>query len=209
MLQLQQFANQPIPHFLLVNLLEGYKNPNDKIYDLTKAGYLESIKKGLYILGPKLSNTTPEPFLVANQIYGPSYISMESALAFYGMIPERVYGISSVTTKPSKEFKNSMGTFSFTHLPIPYYSFGIVSFEIAPQQNILIASREKALTDKIITSRGLNLRSIISTREYLVGNLRIEVSDLEELDLEIIEGWIPYCPKRNNIKLLIKTLKNL
>lgn len=208
-LELQQFANHPIPHFLLVNLLEGYKSPNDKIHDLTKSGFLVPIKKGLYILGPKFSAVTPEPFLIANQIYGPSYISMDSALAHYGMIPEKVFEISSVTTKPSRTFKNSMGVFSFMSLPVPYYSLGIESVEVAHQQNILIASREKALTDKIITSRGLILRSVKNVREYLIENLRIDYSELKELDIKLINSWIPYCPKKTTIKLLIKTLKIL
>ena len=209
LIKLQQYANQPIPHFLLVNLLGDYKSPNDKIYELTKAGYLEPIKKGLYILGSRLSATTPEPFLVANQVYGPSYVSMESAMSFYGMIPEQVFGVSSATIKPSKTFQNPMGTFSYTSVPMAYYSLGILSTEISPNQMVLIASREKALLDKIIISRGLQLRSIKNVLEYLIENLRMDVSDLKELDVKTISDWIPSCPKKETVKLLVKTLENL
>jgi len=209
LLKLQQYANQPIPHFLLVNILHDFQRPNDKIHELTKAGFLEPVKKGLYILGSKLSNTTPEPFLVANQIYGPSYVSIDSALSFYGMIPEKVYGISSVTTKPSKNFENSMGAFSYTRLSPAYYPLGIVHLEISSQQNVLIASREKALLDKIITSKGLQLRSKKNVQEYLIENLRIDISILKDLKVKIIEGWIPYCPKEETVKILAKSLKEI
>lgn len=209
LLKLQQYANQPIPHFLLVNLLGEYVRPNEKIHDLIRAGFLEPLKKGLYMLGPKLSNTTPEPFLIANQMFGPSYVSMDSALSFYGMIPEQVYGISSMTTKSSKSFQNSLGKFSYSSIPSIYYPLGIEHLEIAPRQNVLIASREKALLDKIITSRGIQLRSAKRVREYLIENLRIDESDLKALDVDKISDWIPCCPKKEIVKLLIKTIENL
>lgn len=209
LLKLQQYANQPIPHFLLVNLLGDYKSPNDKIHELTKSGYLEPIKKGLYILGEKLSSSTPEPFLLANQIYGPSYVSMESALSFYGMIPEQVFGVSSMTTKPSKIFKNVIGTFTFLNLSEAYYSLGLKSVELAPSQRVLIASKEKALLDKIITSKGIQLRSVKNFKDYLLENLRIDDSILRELDFKIMEEWIPFSPKKETVKLLLKTLENL
>lgn len=209
LLKLQQYANQPIPHFLLVNLLGDYKSPNDKIHELTKSGYLESIKKGLYILGEKLSSSTPEPFLIANQIYGPSYVSMESAMSFYGMIPEQVFGVSSMTTKPSKIFKNVIGTFTFLNLSEAYYSLGLRSVELAPSQRVLIASKEKALLDKIITSKGIQLRSVKNFKDYLLENLRIDDSILRELDFKIMEEWIPFSPKKETVKLLLKTLENL
>lgn len=209
LLKLQQYANQPIPHFLLVNLLGDYKSPNDKIYELTKSGYLDPIKKGLYILGEKLSSSTPEPFLLANQIYGPSYVSMESAMSFYGMIPEKVFGVSSMTTKSSKIFKNSIGSFTFKNLPESYYSLGIRSVEIAPSQRVLIASKEKALLDKIISFKGIQLRSIKSFKKYLLENLRIDDSILRDLDCKIMAEWIHVSPKKETIKILVKTLENL
>ena len=74
---------------------------------------------------------------------------------------------------------------------------------------VLIASREKALLDKIIISRGLQLRSIKNVLEYLIENLRMDVSDLKELDVKTISDWIPSCPKKETVKLLVKTLENL
>src|SRR6185437_10157020 len=139
---IQEYAALPISHHLIKWLLKGYQQPNDKIHNLLKKGILEHVKKGLYIAGPEISKIKPDPFLIANHILGPSYISLESALSYYGLITERVYAITSVTTKAAREYTTPLGTFTYTKLPLPYYSYGIRSMEIAPQQRIMIASPE-------------------------------------------------------------------
>jgi len=85
---------------------------------------------------------------------------MESALSHWGLIPERVYEISSVTTQNSKIYKTSVGRFSYIHVPLPYYSFGIQQVELTKKQRVMMATPEKALCDKIITTPGILLRSI-------------------------------------------------
>src|SRR5688572_9123494 len=97
---LKAFSGQLITHQLLRSLLKDYKRPNDKIHELQKSGILQPLKKGLYIAGPSLNtNRLPEPLLIANHILGPSYVSADTALSYYGLIPERVYEITSMTTK--------------------------------------------------------------------------------------------------------------
>lgn len=96
-----------------------------------KKGIISPIKRGLYIPGPKLNVAGPEPFLLANHILGPSYISRESALSFYGLIPERVFGVTSVTIKAARNYQTSLGVFSYTRVFLPYYSFGIRQVKLA------------------------------------------------------------------------------
>src|SRR5271155_3068882 len=108
----------------MMDMLKEYQRPNDKISELVKKGTLTALKNGLYIPGPKIKIAQPEPFLVANHLRGPSYVSLESALSFWGLIPERVYEISSVTTKTTKIYKTPIGRFSFFHASLPYYAFG-------------------------------------------------------------------------------------
>src|SRR5580698_2372765 len=96
---IQQYATYPIPHHVMSWLLRKYRQPNDKIHYLIRQGLLEQVRRGLYIAGPAITPFRPEPFLMANHILGPSYVSLESALAYHGLIPEKVYEISSVTTK--------------------------------------------------------------------------------------------------------------
>jgi len=140
---------------------------------------------------------------------GPSYISLESALSFWGMIPERVFEISSVTLKSSKNHKTAVGRFSFQHLNSPYYSFGIERIEIEHKQFVLIASKEKALCDKIILTPGILLRSVSQTQDFLLEDLRIDEDALKALKCEMIETWIDDAPKKNSLKMLLKTLEAL
>lgn len=111
---------QPLPHQLLMSWLKGYKGPNDKILGLKAQGILEPLKRGLYIAGPSVTDKKPDVMLVANHLLGPSYVSVETALSYYGLIPERVYETSSMTTKASRSFNTAMGLFTYTRLPLPY-----------------------------------------------------------------------------------------
>jgi hypothetical protein len=152
---------------------------------------------------------TPEPFLIANHLRGPSYVSLESALSYWNMIPERVYEISSVTLKTSKIYNTPAGRFSYQQLEAPYYSFGINHREYSSKQTVLIASPEKALCDKIILTPKINLRSIKQTKEFLLEDLRIDRDDLCRLNLDIMEFWIEDAPKKSSLAMLIKTLNEI
>ena len=101
---IRSYASQPLTHQVVVSLLKGYKRPNDKVHALLNEGVLESVKKGLYIAGPAIKTAKPEPFLLANHILGPSYVSLDTALSYHGWIPERVYEVASMTTKASRKF---------------------------------------------------------------------------------------------------------
>ena len=204
--KLKKYAEAPISRHLVLELLTEYKSPNDKISELIKSEALISIRRGLYIAGPKLDLPTPEPFLIANHLRGPSYVSLESALSYWGMIPERAYEISSVTIKTSKLYKSSIGRFSYKKLKTPYYSYGIKSIKFSPKQTMLIASPEKALCDKVVLTPRINLRSLKQTREFLLEDLRMDSEVLKTLDTKVMELWIKNAPKKSSLKMIIKTL---
>ena len=206
---IKPYGNTPLNRQLLLDLLKGYKRPNDKISELMKRGELIPLKNGLYISGVKENHNSPEPFLIANHLWGPSYVSLDSALSYWGLIPERVYEITSITIKGSKKYQTSQGRFTYRFMPSPYYSFGIKSQKLAPKQVVLIASPEKALCDKIITTAGLNLRSPIQTRNYLLDDLRIDLESLRRFNRKEIESWIDDAPKKQSLSMLVKTLENL
>lgn len=207
--RIKDYAEAPISRHLMLEILSDYKRPNDKISELLKSEKLISIKRGLYIAGAKMDLTTPEPFLIANHLRGPSYVSLESAFSYWNMIPERVYEISSVTIKTSKLYKTPVGRFSYQHLKIPYYSYGIKNIEYSPKQSMLVASPEKALCDKIVLTPKIDLRSIKQTREFLMEDLRIDREVLNTLDTKVMELWIKNAPKESSLKMLIKTLIEL
>lgn len=203
------FGDAPFSRHLILEMLKDYKRPNDKISEWIKSGELLSIRRGLYIPGPKTDLPVPEPFLIANHLRGPSYVSLEAALSYWGFIPERVYEITSVTIKTAKKYNTPAGRFNYQYLPSPYYSFGIESIQLTPKQTVLIASREKAVCDKIILTSGITLRSTRQTKDFLLEDLRMDESMLQKLDTTIIHSWMNDAPKKNSLEMLIKTLNEL
>ena len=206
---LSDYSEHPITKQILFDLLKDYKRPFDKINELVKQGQLLHVKRGIYIPGPRLKVAPPELFLLANHISGPSYISLDSALSYWGLIPERVYEISSVTTDLSKTYSTATGRFSYIHVALPYYSFGIKQVQLTKKQTVMMASPEKALCDKIVTTSGILLRSVKQTRDLLIGDFRIEKQMLRDLDVNTICEWLNKAPKKNSLEILVKTLKSL
>lgn len=207
--KIKDFAEGPISRYLILELLSDYDRPNDKISELIKNKELISIRRGLYITGPEMDLPSPEPFLIANHLRGPSYVSLEAALSHWNLIPERIYEISSATIKTSKTYKTPVGRFSYHQLKLPYYSYGIKSIAYSTRQTALIASPEKALCDKIVLTPRVNLRSIKQTQQFLLDDLRMDCEILNTLNLEVMDTWVENAPKKNSLKMLIKTLKLL
>lgn len=206
---LRELSNQPLTHQLLAGLLKDYKRPNDKILSLKADGLIEPIKKGLYIAGRSLGTERPESALLANHILGPSYLSMESALAHYGLIPEKVFAVTSMTTKASRKFQTNIGLYTYTNLPLPYYAFGLATVSLSKDQKAIMAIPEKALCDKIATTAGITLRSQSSARDYVFGNLRMEEEDLAKFDLDAMLSWLENAPKRESLEMLIKMIEKI
>ena len=206
---IKDYTDAPLTRSLLLEILREYKSPNDKISELIKNGELISLRRGIYVPGPKTDLPLPDSFLIANHLRGPSYVSLESALSFYGFIPERTYEISSVTVKPSKKYKTPVGRFGYQNLPTPYYSYGIRMVQLTHKQTALIASPEKAICDKIILTSKINLRSVKQARAFLLEDLRIDENLLRALDVEIITSWLEETPKKSSLKTLILTLKEV
>lgn len=207
--KIKEYTDAPLSHMMVAEALAEYNRPNDKISELLKSGDLQSLRRGLYVPGPNIDLSIPDPFLIANHLRGSSYVSLESAMWYWGIIPERVYHVTSVTTKTSKEYHNDIGTFSYQHLDTPYYSFGIKSVKLSERQYAMVASPEKCICDKIILTSGILLRSITQTRSFLLDDMRMDTDILRELDIESISSWIEDAPKKNSLALLVKTLRSL
>lgn len=206
---LKELSNQPLTHQLLAGLLKDYKRPNDKILSLKADGLIEPVKKGLYIAGRSLGAERPESALLANHILGPSYLSMESALAYYGLIPEKVFAVTSMTTKASRKFQTNIGLYTYTNLSLPYYAFGLATVSLSKNQQAIMAIPEKALCDKIATTAGITLRSQSSARDYVFGNLRMEEEDLAKFDLNAMLSWLENAPKKESLEMLIKMIEKI
>ena len=207
--KIKAYTEAPLTHSLVMDALASYNRPNDKISEMISKGELISLRRGLYVAGPELDLPIPDRFVIANHLRGPSYISLESALSYWNLIPERVYEVSSVTIKTTASYNTPLGRFSFQHLTTPYYSFGIRSVRLTPLQTALIASPEKAICDKIVMSSGVLLRSISQTMDFLCDDLRIDAEQLQSLDINSIQSWVEDAPKRSSLQMLVNTLQRL
>lgn len=111
------------------------------------AGRVHQLRRGLYALAPPYCRSTPHPFLVANRMVRPSYVSLQAALAFYGLIPDVTPVVTAVTTGRPGHWETPLGAFVFRHLQIDLF-FGYRSLDLGGQQ-AFVATPEKALLDLV------------------------------------------------------------
>jgi predicted transcriptional regulator of viral defense system len=144
-----------------------------------KAGRLLQLRRGLYTLAPTWRKVEPHPFLIANRLQSGSYVSLQSALAFHGIIPEYVPVVTSVGLGRPETVRNSLGAFQFRHLAGGLL-FGYSRVEVAPRQFAFVASPEKALLDLVHLTPGADSPEYL--RELRLQNTTaIRFSTLDEL----------------------------
>lgn len=141
-----------------------------------KSGKLYQLRRGIYSLAPPYQKTVPHPFLVANRMVRGSYVSLQSALSYYGLIPEYVPVTTSVTTGRSNQWHTPLGAYAFRHLTRSLFS-GYQRLEIVTNQHVFVALPEKAILDLVhLTSGG-------DDPDFL-GELRLQ--NLEQLNLDTL-----------------------
>lgn len=185
----RQIQREEFDYQTLLDVLKDYKHPRDKITDFMRKGIIIRIKKGLYVFGDDYRDRPYSRELLANLIYGPSYISLETALQYHRLIPERVEALTSVTTGRSRRFDTPAGLFIYRQVPLEAYRVGMTRVEVKGDIAYLIATAEKALSDKIRDDRGTGVKSIKQMREFLADNLRIDPSELVKLDPDEIDEY--------------------
>ena len=178
-------SREEFDYQMLLDVLEGYARPRDKITRWLNRGIIVRIKKGLYVFGEGLRRKPYSRELLANLIYGPSYLSLEWALQYYGLIPERVQALTSVTTGRSRKFHTPAGLFAYRQIPLSAFRTGMTRVEIDGEPAYLIATREKAIADKIRLDCG-QISSTGQMQVYLTENLRIDETALSELNPNVI-----------------------
>lgn len=107
---------------------------------------LIKLRRGEYLLNKNDRKINPSRLYISNQLYAPSYVSMEYALNYYGLIPERVSDLTSITTRKTKRFSNELGAFVYQHVK-PDVFRGFKTFQDEAGLNFLIAEPEKAVVD--------------------------------------------------------------
>ena len=113
------------------------------------SGEVVRVHRGLYCLATKYLRQKLDPLVLAQRIYGPSYISLETALSYHGWIPEAVYAITSVSLDRSREYDTPLGHFSFTRVPQEIFYAEVQRVEHDDGGSFLLASPLKALADYV------------------------------------------------------------
>jgi hypothetical protein len=171
---------------VLSDTLSAYRKPRDRITKLLESEVIIRIKKGLYCFSEDFRKEPVSREYLANLIYGPSYVSLDYALSYYGLIPERVNIVTSVTTKRSCNFHTPLGVFSYRMLGESRYSIGVF-WEKAGNTPFLVASPEKALSDKVWTDKRFSGIRISDYGPYLSDDLRLDPGALGKLDFSRLE----------------------
>jgi predicted transcriptional regulator of viral defense system len=183
----KQIPEEEFDYQTLLDCLKGYARPRDKISNLLRKGSIVRVKKGLYIFGDQYRRRPFSREILANLIYGPSYISLDYALQYYGLIPERVEAVTSVTTGRSRRFSTPVGLFTYRAIPLEAFRVGMDRIEIGNGRAFLMSTPAKALADKLQEVRGAGIQSDKELKGFLENNLRVDTASLRELPLTEID----------------------
>ena len=204
--QLNEIGTIPVTTSIIESLYPELKSANKKVTWLEKQGYIIRLKRGLYVVNPELSRKTLSSELIANHLYTPSYISMSTALRYYGLIPEAVYVNQSMTVKHSRCFQTPVGSYDYKYISREAFSIGVRSIHKGDYA-FLIASPEKALCDLIANSSKVNLRYIKDVEIYLEQDIRMDMDEFYKMDETIFGDYIEVGKKADSISILLKLLR--
>jgi predicted transcriptional regulator of viral defense system len=189
---IQEFRSYPL--MKSTDIESVFKEPiqhiRNQLTSWTKKGILIQLKRGMYLLNDDDRKREVSRYVVANALCEPSYVSLESALQFYGLIPEKVVELTSITTKKTQSYETHFGRYRFQHVKCEAFN-GFVSVKDENAFSFFIAEPEKALLDY------LYLNDTCTTAEVFIESLRLQ--NAEELDLKKIHE---YALRFNNTTLM-------
>ena len=203
---LSEIGSVPVTTSIIESLYPELKSPDKKVVWLEKNGYIIRLKRGLYVVNPEHSGKTLSSELLANHLYAPSYISMSTALRYYGLIPEAVYVHQSMTVKHSRSFQTPIGSYDYKYISREAFPVGVRSIHKGDYA-FLMASPEKALCDLIASSSKVNLRYMKDVEIYLEQDIRMDMDEFYKMDETIFEDYIKVGKKADSISTLLKFLR--
>ncbi|HMQ61270.1 MAG TPA: hypothetical protein PKE06_11425 [Flavilitoribacter sp.] len=147
-------------------------------------GYLQKIRSGFYRFASRPLKSDSDIFFIANRIYQPSYVSLQSAMRWYDFIPEGVFTVTSVSTLKTIQFSTSVGVFSYRSLkPELFWGYHLEAYG---DFRIKIADPAKALLDL------LYLNPHLATEDHFF-ELRLNMMEIKEkLDFHVFEQYLEY-----------------
>lgn len=204
--QISKIGTIPVTTSIIESLYPELKSANKKVTWLEKQGVIIRLKRGLYVVNPQYSGKTLSSELIANHLYTPSYISMSTALRYYGLIPEAVYVHQSMTVKHSRCFQTPVGNYDYKYISRKAFPIGVRSM-YKDNYAFLIASPEKALCDLIANSSKVILRYMKDVEAYLEQDIRMDMDEFYNMDANIFEEYINVGKKADSISTLLKFLR--
>ncbi len=204
--QLSEIGTIPVTTSIIESLYPELKSANKKVTWLEKQRVIIRLKRGLYVVNPEHSGKTLSSELIANHLYTPSYISMSTALRYYGLIPEAVYVHQSMTVKHSRSFQTPVGSYDYKYISREAFSIGVRSMHKGDYA-FLIASPEKALCDLIANSSKVNLRYMKDVEIYLEQDIRMDMDEFYKMDETIFKDYIKVGKKADSISRLLKFMR--
>lgn len=167
---------QPFDYQLAMDRLRDYHAPRDKLGHLCQSGEVIRVRKGLYVPGARRGEEPAvDPLMLTGLIYGPAYVSLETALARHGLIPERVEEFTCITSKRAKMYDTPVGRFRYE--PVNERVFGVgLRLEQARGGAFFLAEPEKALCDRLAMITNLTTARDISA--VLEDDLRVELVEV-------------------------------
>ncbi len=204
----REIPQEEFEYQTLLDCLRDYARPRDKISDLLKKEIIIRVKKGIYVFGDEYRQRPFSREILGNLIYGPSYISLDYALYYYGLIPERVEAVTSVTTGRSRKFHTPIGLFTYRMIPLEAFRVGMDRIETSKGRAFLMATPEKAIADKIQAVRGMEIKTEKELERFFEKDLRIDPAGLRDLNISDLNAIAAAYGSRK-IRLLVDMLKGI
>ena len=203
--ELREIGVIPVTTSIIESFYPDLKSAEKKVVWLEKNGYIIRLKRGLYVVNPEYTGKRLSNELIANHLYAPSYVSMSTALRYYGLIPEAVYVNQSMTVKHSRSFQTPIGNYDYKYISREAFAVGVRTEHVADYA-FLIASPEKALCDLIANSSKVNLRYMKDVENYLENDIRMDMEEFMKFDPRVLEEYIKVGKKADSIATILKYL---
>lgn len=187
---------------MMLEELKAYANPKAKLSRMVKQGECFPITRGLYETDKSVSG-----HLLSGSIYGPSYISFEYALSYYGLLPEAVYTVTCATfeKKKKKKYETVFGTFTYRDVPSEVFPLELKLVQEG-EYFYRIAAPEKALCDKLYTLPPVSNK--VELESLLFEDLRIEETELQKLNADKIKFLSPGYHS-TNVKKMVTLIRRI
>lgn len=178
---LRKLKNPEVTTTMLMGAFSGYKDVRGKINNLSEKGLIKPIKQGVYLISSDLGLRPFSKEVFANLIYGPSYVSLETAVSNYGFIPEKVTTITSICFGRGKLFSTPIGDFEYHHIKESLYPLGVQLKEVLNGVFCQYATPEKALLDFIhIRETKGEFKNQKDYFNYILDSYRLDLNAIEQ-----------------------------